>query len=133
MLLNVNRPMAGYLDCIFSCKRVGSDEKRNDYALTGISVNTHYRSHVNNAPTLLTHHDRSACVDKVKGRLQVHSINGDFLCAVKNETDATSVFDKILSDYKIDDPNAAKQKRRLYNCSEPSEKKSEKPYWQYWG
>ena len=35
-------------------------------------------------------------------------INGDFLCAVKNETDATSVFDKILSDYKIDDPNAAK-------------------------
>ena len=36
-------------------------------------MNTHYRSHVNNAPTLLTHHDRSACVDKVKGRLQVHS------------------------------------------------------------
>ncbi|HAQ29034.1 MAG TPA: hypothetical protein DCQ76_04765, partial [Ruminococcaceae bacterium] len=35
-------------------------------------------------------------------------IDGDFLCAVKNETDATSVFDKILSDYKIDDPNAAK-------------------------
>ncbi len=35
-------------------------------------------------------------------------INGDFLCAVKNETDATSVFDKILSEYKSDDPNAAK-------------------------
>lgn len=33
-------------------------------------------------------------------------IDGSFLCAVKNETDATSVFDKILTDYKTDDANA---------------------------
>ena len=33
-------------------------------------------------------------------------IDGSFLCAVKNETDATSVFDKILSDYKTDDTTA---------------------------
>lgn len=33
-------------------------------------------------------------------------VDGSFLCAVKNETDATSVFDKILTDYKTDDLNA---------------------------
>lgn len=33
-------------------------------------------------------------------------IDGEFLCAVKNETDATSIFDKILSDYENSDPNA---------------------------
>lgn len=35
-------------------------------------------------------------------------IDGSFLCAVKNETDATSVFDKILDDYEINDANAIK-------------------------
>lgn len=33
-------------------------------------------------------------------------IDGDFLCAVKNETDATTVFDAILSNYQTDDANA---------------------------
>lgn len=32
-------------------------------------------------------------------------INDKFLCAVKNETDATTVFDAILNNYKTDDPN----------------------------
>ena len=32
-------------------------------------------------------------------------INDNFLCAVKNETDATTVFDKILRNYQTDDPN----------------------------
>ncbi len=33
-------------------------------------------------------------------------IDGEFLCAVKNETDATTVFDTILENYTVDDPNA---------------------------
>ena len=36
-------------------------------------MNTYYGSHIDNASTLLAHHDRSTCVDKVEGRLQVHS------------------------------------------------------------
>lgn len=32
-------------------------------------------------------------------------INDEFLCAVKNETDATTVFDTMLRSYKTDDPN----------------------------
>ena len=33
-------------------------------------------------------------------------IDDNFLCAVKNETDATTVFDSILRNYKTDDENA---------------------------
>lgn len=33
-------------------------------------------------------------------------IDGEFLCAVKNETDAMTVFDNILDNYQVDDENA---------------------------
>ena len=33
-------------------------------------------------------------------------IDNEFLCAVKNETDAMTVFDNILENYTVDDPNA---------------------------
>lgn len=33
-------------------------------------------------------------------------VDGSFLCAVKNETDAKSVFDQILDEHGTDDPNA---------------------------
>lgn len=33
-------------------------------------------------------------------------IDGEFLCAVKNETDAMTVFDNILENYQVDDENA---------------------------
>lgn len=33
-------------------------------------------------------------------------IDGEFLCAVKNETDATTVFDTILDNYDVDDADA---------------------------
>lgn len=34
-------------------------------------------------------------------------IDGNFVCAVKNETDAVSVFDSVLAEHETDDPNAS--------------------------